>query len=492
MTIILDAPCGKLRGIRDCGIGVSAFLGIPYAVPPVGILRWCPPRPLGRWSELRDAVRAAARCVQHAPYGELEPDNPNMSEDCLYLNVWTPDVSRHAMLPVIFWIHGGEFWAGSGTEPRYCGASLAARGAVVVTFNHRLGVFGFLSHPELSSRSERGTSGNYGLLDQIAALNWVRENIAAFGGNPYCITVAGESAGSCSVSALMVSPLARGLFHRALGQSCAYFMPEAHAMKPLSHGENEQRGVEFARTAGADSLIELRSMPAQLLLEAWLKDTKKRFQPCYDGHVLPHVEQSFEAGQQTIVPLLAGWNREELGYLRAARDKFNPDQFHQGIERSFGTDSNPLLAAYESEKALETAVALNSDRTMVYPTWKWIDLHMPHAPVFAYQFDRAPPGSAFGATHACEIEYVFNTLDSKPRAYQPEDRVLATHIGNYWVNFARTGDPNVMDQPDWPIYGSEKSVLYLDTSIAAGPPHNRSRLELLDSIYQKRAASRGA
>lgn len=484
MTIDVESPCGALSGMRDAGNGVSAFLGVPFAAPPVGLLRWRPPRPPSRWSGARAATQVAARCVQHAPYGELEPNNPNMSEDCLYLNVWTPDVSPNAMLPVIFWIHGGEFWAGSGTEPRYNGASLAARRAVVVTINHRLGVFGFLSHPELSAASEHGTSGNYGLLDQIAALNWVRENIAAFGGNPHCITIAGESAGSCSVSALMASKLARGLFHRALGESCAYFMPEPHAMKPLLHEENEQRGKDFMRAAGADSLTELRSMPSQHLLDTWLKDTAKRFQPCFDDYVLPHVDDFFTMGQQAMVPLLAGWNGEEMGYMRAGRGKFDANLFRQGVERAFGADAEPLLAAYRSEDALESATALSSDRTMVYPTWKWAERHAVHAPVFVYQFDRTPPGSPFGATHACEIEYVFGALDSKPRDYQPADRALSERIGDYWVNFARTGNPNGEGLSDWPVYGADKTILHLDLVISPKQLHSRHRLELLDAIYE--------
>lgn len=486
MTIVVATASGSLRGTEDRGNGVNAFLGIPYAAPPLGVLRWRPPRPASRWSGIRAATQPAARCLQHAPYGELEPYNPNMSEDCLYLNVWTPDASSQAMLPVFLWIHGGEFWAGSGSEPRYNGTNLAARNAVVVTINHRLGVFGFFSHPELSAESARGVSGNYGLLDQIAALNWVRDNIAAFGGNPHCITLAGESAGSCSVSGLMASPLAKDLFQRALGQSCSYFMPEPHAMKPLSHSENEERGVHFMRTAGANSLAELRALPGRLVLDAWLKDPTKRFQPCLDGYVLPHVAEVFASGRQALVPLLVGWNGDEFGFMRAAGGKFDAQTFRRGVERSFGTDAGPLLSAYESGDALASAVALSSDRMMVYPTWKWAELHAKQVPVFVYQFDRSPPGSAFGATHACEIEYVFGVLDSKPRDYQPEDRALAAHIGDYWVNFARTGDPNGNGLPAWPPYGPDKTVLHLNASIAAKPLQIRTRLELLDAIYAAR------
>jgi para-nitrobenzyl esterase len=395
------------------------------------------------------------------------------------------------MLPVIFWIHGGEFFAGSGSEPRYNGASLAARGAVVVTINHRLGLFGFLSHPELSAESRHGVSGNYGLLDQIAALHWVRENIDAFGGNPNCITIAGESAGSCSVSALMASPLARGLFDRALGQSCAYFMPEPNAMKPLPHGENEQRGAEFMRAAGAHSLSQLRAMSAERLQQVWLKDPTKRFQPCIDNHVLPNVDAVFAAGQQAKVPLLVGWNADEMGFLRATREKFEPSQFRQSVTRAFDGDAAVLLAAFESCDELETAVVLSSARAMVYPTWKWAEQHSNHAPVFVYQFDRVPPGNEFGATHACEIEYVFGTLGSKPRNYLTEDHSLSRRIGDYWVNFARTGDPNGENLADWPAFGPAKKILYLDSNAQGGPLRDRDRFELLDAIYERRGLVRG-
>lgn len=432
------------------------------------------------------ATQPAARCIQHQPYGELEPDNPVMSEDCLYLNVWTPDTSSNAALPVVFWIHGGEFFAGSGTEPRYNGAGLAARGAVIVTINHRLGVFGFLSHPELCSESGRRTSGNFGLLDQIAALKWVRDNISAFGGDPDCVTIAGESAGSCSVSALMASSRARNLFHRALGQSCAYFMPEWNAMKPLPYEDNAERGERFMRAAGARSLAELRSMTGRQLLDTWLKNPAERFQPCFDDDVLPDVDNVFSTGQQARVPLLAGWNGEEMGFLRASRDKFDDAAFSESVKRAFGDAAGSLLSAYHSDDALESAVALASDRRMVYPTWKWAERHAGHAPVFVYQFDRTPPGSPFGPTHACEIEYVFGSLDSKPRDYLREDRELSDRMGDYWVNFARIGDPNGGKLPKWQAYAPNKSVHYLDSLMSSKPLAISSRLELLDGIYKAR------
>jgi para-nitrobenzyl esterase len=485
MGAIVQAPCGGLEGLAADTSGVHAFLGVPYAAPPVGELRWKPPQQLEPWSGTRKATAFAWRCIQHAPYGELEPDSPGMREDCLYLNVWTPDTS--ARLPVIFWIHGGEFWAGSGSEPRYNGARLAARGAVVVTFNHRLGVFGFLSHPELSAEGERGTSGNYGLLDQIAALEWTRANIAAFGGDPDKITVAGESAGSCSVSFLMASPLSKHLFHRAVGESCAYFMPEPHTMKPLPHAENEQRGVEFVQVAGAAALAELRALDGEKLFEIWRKPfLSKRMQPCVDGYIFPDVADVFRLGQQANVPLLVGWNGDEYGFLRAIGEKFNSAAFQKRLASSFGEDgAGALLAAY-GMTPLEASTDIASDRAMVWPTWQWAEEHAKRAPVFVYRFDRPAPGrNLFGATHASEIEYVFSTLDSKSRSYAQEDHALSKHMGDYWVNFARSGDPNASGSVHWPPYGKERVILHLDAEIAA-KPLRAARLELLSSLFAKR------
>lgn len=480
----IQIASGALGGLRDVAHGVDAFLGIPYAAPPLGALRWKPPHPVDPWQGMRDAAKFAKRCIQHAPYGELEPDSPGMNEDCLYLNVWTPDTK--ARLPVLFWIHGGEFWAGSGSEPRYRGGSLAARGIVVVTVNHRLGVFGFLSHPELSRESDTGLSGNYGLLDLVAALNWTKENIASFGGDPTKVTVAGESAGSCVVSFLMASPISRNLFRSAIGESGSYFMPEPHVMKPLSHDDNEARGVQFASAAGASSLVELRAMSGERILEVWRKDPTKRMQPCIDDHVMPRVEDVFAERRQAQVPLLLGWNGDEYGFFRSGHRKFDERAFRKTLAEAFGASgAEALLRAYGETDTFDASTRLASDRAMVWPTWKWAEEQARIAQVYVYQFDRAAPGhSLFGALHASEIEYVFGTLDSKQRQYENADVKLSERMGKYWTNFVINGDPNGPGLTNWPRYGADRAILHLDADITA-QPLDTTRLEVLSRLYSR-------
>jgi para-nitrobenzyl esterase len=283
----------------------------------------------------------------------------------------------------------------------------------------------------------------------------------------------------------MASPLSRHLFQRALGESCAYFMPEPHAMKPLPHAQNEQRGVEFAQAAGVRSLAELRTRDGESLLEVWLKDPSKRMQPCVDGHTLPDVADVFRLGQQANVPLLAGWNGDEYGFLRGIGAKFDSAAFWKRLTSSFGEQgASALLAAY-GERLLEASADIASDRIMVWPTWKWAEEHAKRAPVYVYQFDRAAPGSAFGATHASEIEYVFGTLLSGPRKYAGEDLVLSRRMGDYWVNFARHGDPNAAGSVQWPRYGKDRVILHLDADVSA-KPLDTMRLELLSELFAKK------
>ena len=300
---------GTLQGSAVAGTNVRAFLGIPFAAPPVGKLRWQPPQPAHPWQGVRKADAFGPRCMQRTVYSDMVFRDKGPSEDCLYLNVWTPAQSASERLPVMFWIYGGGFQAGATSEPRQEGMNLAKKGVVVVSANYRLGIFGFFSHPALAKESPHQASGNYGLMDQIAALRWVKENIAAFGGDPANVTIFGESAGSWSVSELMASPLAKGLFQKAIGESGAEFGagPNLHAAPSLA--QSEEAGEKFAKAIGADSLAALRAIPADKLLQ---ESTKGRFWPNVDGYVLPQsVETIFAEGRQSHVPLLAGWNKDE-------------------------------------------------------------------------------------------------------------------------------------------------------------------------------------
>ena len=495
---------GIVEGTVSPGSSVRVFRGIPYAAPPVGELRWQPPGPVAPWEGVRPAADFGPRCMQGRIFDDMVfRDEP--SEDCLYLNVWTPARSPAESLPVMVWIYGGGFQAGSASEPRQDGERLAGKGVVVVSMNYRLGVFGFLSHPELSEESEHRASGNYGLMDQTAALRWVRDNIARFGGDPGNVTVFGESAGSFSVSAQMASPLARGLLHRAIGESGAFFRlgpDSALATQPLS--ASEKSGAEFAASIAKPSLAALRALPAGELLAAAL-ESKRWFSPNVDGYFMPEEAYDvYAAGEQGHVPLLAGWNADEVrAGVVLGEEKVTATGFTEKTRSRFKEAADALLKAYPAgsdAEALESAAALAGDLFIGYATWKWIEMHRKtgDAPVYRYSFDRkipVAPGTKVGgkpataedvgARHAGEIEYVFGALDSLPDVpWQAADRRLSDQMMTYWSNFARSGDPNGPGLPDWPRYegGEGAMVMHLDVESRARPDTTRARYEALDAL----------
>jgi para-nitrobenzyl esterase len=495
---------GLVKGTASADGKVRIFKGIPFAAPPVGEHRWKAPRPAPIWQGVRDAAEFGAQCVQGQIFGDISFPRP-ASEDCLNLNVWTPATGPTDRLPVMVWIHGGGFQAGAGPEPRHDGDALARKGVVVVTINYRLGVFGFLAHPELTRESGRNASGNYGLLDQIAALRWVRENAIAFGGNPQNVTIFGESAGSFAVSALMASPLSEGLFHRAIGQSGAYFSAGngTLALQPLA--ATEQQGVKFASSINAASLAALRGTSADEILAAALK-FQPWFTPNLDGHVLTEdVHARFAAGRQARVPLLAGWNADEIrAGIVLGKQKPTAETFTADTRKRFGAQADAILAAYSATtdpEALESAAALASDLFIGHGTWKWIEVHAQtgRAPVYRYSFDRKIPVAPdakvngvpatsrdIGARHAGEIEYVFGTLDSiRNVTWEATDRKLSDAMMAYWANFARSGDPNGSGLASWPRYDSGGRVQHLDETIRDGADTLRPRYLALDAFVQK-------
>ena len=495
-TSQVRTPDGVLEGVISADGKVRTFKGIPYAAPPVGNLRWKEPRPVQPWIGVRKASEYGPRCMQARIFDDMVFHDAGPSEDCLHLNLWMPAEPATKKLPVMVWIHGGGFVAGASSEPRQDGGNLSKRGVLVVSMNYRMGIFGFFSHPELDKESGRDASGNYGLLDQVAALRWVKKNIALFGGDPSNVTIFGESAGSFSVSALMASPLAQGLFQRAIGESGAYF---GTTLDLVPRAKSEKGDLEFAQTAlGVTSLDALRAKPAAELLEASTKQHKVEFEPNIDGYFLPEdVYAIYVRGKQSQVPLLAGWNADEGDYHAFfEKDEPNASNYATHAKTAFGDKAAAFLKVYPGEtdaEARRSAQDLTGDQFIAYSTWKWIEMQRAsaHTPVYRYQFDQAPPaedGSAGtrGAYHSAEIEFVFNVLSSKPLPWRPEDRKLSDLMSIYWSNFAKTGNPNGPGLPEWPAFRKADGykVMHLSTDSRAELEKNRARYEFLDSMSQ--------
>ncbi len=492
---------GVVQGVVSSDNRVRTFKGIPFAAPPVGALRWKAPQPAASWSGVRKSVEYGPRCMQGNIYNDMRFNDAGPAEDCLYLNLWIPEAAYDGRepdqmkLPVMVWIFGGGFQAGSTSEPRQDAGVLSRRGVIVVSCNYRLGVFGYFSHPELARESGHNSSGNYGLLDQLAALQWVRDNIAGFGGDPNNMTIFGESAGSLSVSALMASPLAKGLFQRAIGESGAFFGPTL-PLKP--HAETEQVDAKWAETAfGSAPLDKLRALPAGQLLQASLKAGQIRFAPNVDGYYLPEtVSAIFAAGKQAQVPLLAGWNLDEGNYRSFfGGEAVTAANYASRARAKFGERADAFLKVYSAKtdaEAKRAAADFGGDQFIAFGTWKWLDTHLKtgHAPVYRYKFEQtlplsedARPGAEATAPHASEIEFVFNVLNSRRLPWRPEDRQVSDRMATYWTNFAKTGSPNATDLPRWPVYqaGDGYQVMHIAADSSAAPDAQRPRYEFYES-----------
>jgi para-nitrobenzyl esterase len=494
-TIRIDS--GTLQGGVGTDPSIRVYRGVPFAAPPVGDHRWAPPQPVAKWTGVRKADQFGAHCVQARVFDDII-FRGEMNEDCLNLTVWTPAKSARERLPVYVWFYGGGFSAGGSDEPRYDGESIAKHGIVVVNANYRLGVFGFLSHPELTAESPHKASGDYGLLDQVAALQWVRKNIAAFGGDPNRVTIGGESAGSLSVSALMASPLSKDLFHQAIGESGAFFgSVGGRGMATLA--ETEKQGATFATAAGAKSIAELRAMPADKVL-AEAGKPGNRFWPSVDGYYLKEdVAAIYAKGQQAKVALLAGWNADEVrsGVTRA-REKPTAQTFPEQLKRTFKDRAEDAAKVYPhatDEEALRSAGDLASDNFIVHGTWAWLEAQTKTGkPVYRFQFDRQVPTpelrkstglKTLGAAHAAELEYVYMTFDSKKADWQAEDRTTGRTMNAFWANFIKTGSPNRSGLPDWPEFTKSHKVMHLDIESGARPEDDRARQEFLESVVSR-------
>ena len=481
---------GLLQGVVEPS-GIHSFKGIPYAQPPVNNLRWREPQSPKNWKGIRKAEHFGPQAMQPLIYSDMMFRSAGKSEDCLYLNVWTPAKTANEKLPVLVYFYGGGLSAGDGSEYRYDGESLAKRGIVTVTINYRLGIFGFFAHPELTNESVHHSSGNYGLMDQHAALLWVQKNIAAFGGDPAKVTIGGESAGSMSVSAQVASPLSKGLFRGAIAESGAVL----GNLSPVPLADAEQAGEKFAQKAGGASLADLRKIPADSLMKmaAFI-----RFSVTIDGYLLPEPpEKIFAASKQMHVPLLGGWNSAEADYHSILGSQTPTlGNYKNAIQKLYGDKAEEVLKAYPATtdaEAIQAATDLSSDRFIAYSTWRFTDLQSKTSgkPVYRYFFTRqripvnGQGGNSIGASHSSEIEYALGNLaTNKAYAWTPDDYKVSETMQTYFANFIKNGDPNGNGVPQWDrLQNNDPKVMVIDVNSQLTPITNTSRYILLSSFY---------
>ncbi|PZR27682.1 MAG: carboxylesterase [Citrobacter freundii] len=498
---------GIVEGVLEKS-GVISFKGIPFAAPPVGQLRWREPQPVKNWNGVLKADHFGPRAMQTAVFGDMGFNSDGMKEDCLYLNVWAPSKKSPGLLPVLVYFYGGGLVAGDGSENRYNGESMATHDIIALTVNYRLGVFGFMAHPELTKESPFHASGNYGLLDQAAALKWVHENIKAFGGDPSRVTIAGESAGSISVSAQMASPLSKDLINGAIGESGSIL--GALPAVPLEKGEAV--GLEFAKATGSNSLADLRAMPSEKLLEAAAKFSPFRFAPTIDGYFFPESPFAiYASGKQANVPLLAGWNNEESNY-RSITGAAPPTlkSFEAAVRKIYRDKADEVLKVYKvtnDSEAEQVATDLASDRFISFSTWKWLDMQVKTGskPVYRYLYSHPRPAmrakdvkpglaggvvknagppkpAAKGAVHSAEIEYAMGNLDgNKIFAWTEDDRTVSKIMQAYFVNFIKTGSPDGKGLPKWPAVTKETvPFMNINVNTKLEKETNRGRYLFLD------------
>lgn len=491
-AIQLKTKDGIIEGSVEGGIAV--FKGVPFAAPPVGNFRWRDPQPVKSWTGVKQCKTFGASPIQGEPkpfysWSEefLIPKEP-IDEDCLYINVWTPANSMKTKKPVLVWIYGGGFNSGGGSVPIYDGAALASKDIVVVNMNYRVGIFGFLAHPELTAESPHKSSGNYGLMDQIAALKWVKANIAEFGGDPERVTIAGQSAGSMSVVSLVASPLTKGLFGQAIAQSGAGMLsrsPKSPKIAQVDLQAAHQEGLRVANELGAKSIADLRRMPANDLL----KNAKYQSSPIIDGYVLPQSLPSiFKNNKENQVAILTGWNEDE-GFVFGPPQ--NAVQFTQEVQRGYGAAAEELLKYYPAssdEEAAASQMKLSRDVIFGAPNYVLANTMSDQGKqVFVYRFTHVMPASGeyarFKAFHTAEVVYMFNNLNMLHREWQDEDRELATTMSSYWVNFVKTGNPNGKGLPSWPSYSAgTKKIIELGDNVGSRALPDSKSLDYISKV----------
>jgi para-nitrobenzyl esterase len=477
---------GVVAGTTGSSPEIRAFKGIPFAAPPVGANRWRPPQPVAKWSGVRPATEYAPRCTQGGP-GGASANAPPMSEDCLYLNVWTTADSADDGRPVMVWLYGGGFFGGAGSEPRYAGDGLARKGAVVVTLNYRLGSLGFLAHPELSAEARPNVSGNYGMLDAVVALQWVQRNIAAFGGDPDNVTVFGESAGANLTGALVASPRAKGLFHRAIAQSGGFMGLGLARTGTLARAE--EAGVKAFADAGIKSIAEARAKPVAEVFAAIRGGGL-----VVDGYLIPEdLSLTFANGRQNAVDLLVGSNKDEGTFFQ--RPGLTAEQFTTQARQRFGVLADgffKLFPAADDAQASASYLASFSAEA-AWAMRKFAELQAKQGnDAYVYYFTRVPPTlpdrPSRGATHVAEIPYMFDNL-APPVPWTDVDRRLADTMSAYWVNFARSGNPNGPGLPVWPAYrdAAKGKAQVLGDTVATEPSSvpDEATLFLFHTAYQQ-------
>lgn len=509
---------GTIEGEFDIKTNIQSFKGIPFAQPPVGDLRWKAPQPVTNWNGVKQTKKFGPRAIQSNVFGDMGFRSDGMSEDCLYLNVWSPAKSANDKLPVLVYFYGGGFAAGDGSESRYDGENMAKKGIVTLTVNYRLGIWGFFAHPELTKESPNHASGNYGLLDQNAALKWVQANISKFGGDPKRVTIAGESAGSIAVSAQMASPLSKGLIAGAIGESGGSIFP---TLAPVPLAEAEKTGLEYAQKIGATSLKNLREMSTLELYQKSLGSSLGVFKTTIDGYFLTKtLPETFEAKQQAMIPLLLGWNSEEMTYraLTAGKDISN-ETYVQKVKELYGKKADEVLKLYPTgtlEVTEQSATDLSGDRFIAYSTWKWFDLHRKNStqPLYRYYYTHPRPemrdnsleaglaGGVIkknsntpkapipkGAVHSAEIEYAMGNLaGNKDYAWTESDYAVSETMLNYFANFIKTGNPNGDKLPVWPMAKNEEKpeIMIIDLASKSIRAENDARYLFLDKEYSKK------
>jgi para-nitrobenzyl esterase len=500
---------GLVSGVPGKLDGIVAFKGIPFGAPPVGELRWKPPQPVKSWDGVRAGDKFGAACVQpHQPQREPNnravdlPDSPPISEDCLYLNVWTPATSASAKLPVMVWIYGGAYTEGAGSSPYNQGDTLAAKGVVYVSFNYRLGALGFLAHPELAKESPHGASGNYALADTLAALQWVKRNIAAFGGNPDNVTIFGESAGAAISAALVGSPQAKGLFKRSISESGLWM---GLTLAPMRTRESaEQQTVKAAADIGATSLAALRALSAD---DAANKLPKQGM--IIDGWIVPEdLSRTFAEGRQNAVDILVGSNRDEGSFAAGFGPPMTVQLWQDGAKQRWGEAAALGLKAYPAANDAEAAannIGMFADN-MAWVTRKFAEQQRARSKhVYVYHFVHEPPYAPgarnLGACHTCELPYVFDNLGTLrlfPDSSSPQlalasapDINLARTVSAYWINFAKTGDPNGAGLPRWPVFENVANgpVLHIAESPAPGDSLGPDKTKLYQTLYDTQMAT---